>query len=305
LNAVAETAAVRTEVPLPEPHPSFVGAVRGEILKLSRQGWIWAMLGLALVFYLIINASLFQAGNFKQNFEGNPSQFVFNLYDIYLTLFDTGSGIFLLLVSARLVGMEYSAGTIRVLLARGAGRLRLLFAKLAALALVGLLLLAGFLALTAGAVYVIVVGWEGSFNKISSLPGHVWTDLSIVVLVSLVSMAMSILIGVTAAVVGRSLAFGIGAALVFYPADSFLTVIMQLLHGLTNQHVFLDLTAYLLGPNLENLPVLLETDHRARAAFTVPLVHVDATHTWMVISAWALAFVVVSVGLTWRRDVLQ
>jgi ABC-2 type transport system permease protein len=305
LNAIAETGAVRTEVPLPEPHPSFVGAVRGEILKLSRQGWIWAMLGLALVFYLVINAALFQAGNFKRTLEGNPSQFVFNLYDIYLALFDTGSGIFLLLVSARLVGMEYSAGTIRVLLARGAGRLRLLFAKLAALALVGLVLLAGFGALTVGAVYLIVVGWEGNFNKVSSLPGHVWTDLSIVVLVAIVSMAMSILIGVTAAVVGRSLAFGIGAALVLYPADNFLTFILQLLNGLTKQHLLLDLSGYLLGPNLNQLPVVLETDHHARAAFAIPLVNVDATHTCLVIGAWALALVVVSVGLTRRRDVLQ
>jgi ABC-2 type transport system permease protein len=305
LNTIAETAAARTEVPPPEPRPSFIGAVRGEILKLSRQVWIWAMLGLALVFYLVINAALFQAGNFKQNFEGNPSQFVFNLYDIYLALFDTGSGIFLLLVGARLVGMEYSAGTIRVLLARGAGRLRLLFAKLAALALLGLVLLAGFLALTVAAVYVIVVGWEGKFNRVSSLPAHVWTDLSIVVLVALVSLAMSILIGVTAAVVGRSVAFGIGAALVFYPADNFLTVILRLLNGLTRQHFLLDLSGYLLGPNLNHLPVVLETDHVARSAFAIPLVHADATHTCLVIGAWALAFVAVSVGLTRWRDVLQ
>jgi hypothetical protein len=126
-----------------------------------------------------------------------------------------------------------------------------------------------------------------------------------VVLVALVSLAMSILIGVTAAVVGRSVAFGIGAALVFYPVDNFLTIILRLLNALTKQHFLLDLSGYLLGPNLNRLPTLLETDHVARAAFAVPLVSVDATHAWLVIGAWALALVAAAVGLTWRRDVLS
>jgi ABC-type transport system involved in multi-copper enzyme maturation permease subunit len=303
LNATAETTAVRTEVSLPEPRPSFRGSVRGEVLKLSRQRWIWGMLGLAVLFYLVVNSAFFEASNFKQSLERNPSQFVFSLYDIYLTLFDTGSGIFLLLVSARLVGMEYSAGTIRVLLARGAGRLRLLLAKLTALGLLGLILLAGFMVLTVAAVYLVVVGWEGSLSRISSLPAHLWTDLEVVVLVALVSVVMSILIGVAAAVVGRSVAFGIGAALVFYPVDNFLTIILRLLNALTGWHFLLDISGYLLGPTLNHLPALLETDHIPRAAFVTPLVTVDANHAWLVIGAWALVLVGVSVGLTWRRDV--
>jgi hypothetical protein len=42
-----------------------------------------------------------------------------------------------------------------------------------------------------------------------------------------------------------------------------------------------------------------------RAAFATPLVTVDATHAWLVIAAWALALLAVSVSLTWRRDVLS
>jgi ABC-type transport system involved in multi-copper enzyme maturation permease subunit len=48
------------------------------------------------------------------------------------------SGILLILVTARLIGMEYSSRTIRVLLARGVGRVQLLGAKLLALGLVAL-----------------------------------------------------------------------------------------------------------------------------------------------------------------------
>jgi ABC-2 type transport system permease protein len=308
LNAIAETTSTTPAAPrtaLREPRPSFPGSVGSEVLKLSRQAMVWAMLGLALVFFALIALSLPQAGGLRRQLEQHPAAFLFTLYDVYLTIFDTGSGIFLLIVAARLVGMEYSGGTIRVLLARGAGRLRLLLAKLTALALLGLALLAGFLLLVSAALYLTVVGWEGSFSRISSLPGTAWTDLGILVLIALTSMGVCILLGTTAAVLGRSVAFGIGAALALFPIDNFGTFILPLLNALTRWQLWLDISAYLLGPNLNALPVLMQKDHVAHAAFATPLVRVDATHAWLVVGAWALAFAAVSVGLTRRRDVLQ
>jgi ABC-type transport system involved in multi-copper enzyme maturation permease subunit len=308
LNAIAEPTASTPAAPrtyLREPHPSFPGSVGSEALKLARQGMLWAMLGLALFFFAMLTAALLQAGNVKDQLDQHPGAFLFNLYDIYTAIFDAGSGIFLLIVSARLVGMEYSAGTIRVLLARGAGRLRLLLAKLIALGLLGLVLLAGFLVLVSAAIYGVVVAWEGSFSKISSLPGTAWTDLGIVLLVMLTSMGVCILIGTAAATLGRSLAFGIGAALAFFPIDNFGTALLHALNLLTGWHFWLDITAYLLGPNLNALPVLMEKDHVAHAAFATPLVTVDATHAWLVIGAWSLGLIALTVGLTWRRDVLQ
>ncbi len=54
---------------------------------------------------------------------------------------------------------------------------------------------------------------------------------------------------------GRSLAFGVGAALAFFPADNFITITLGLVNALTRQHVWLEASAYLLGPNLNVLPV--------------------------------------------------
>ena len=287
------------------PRPSFLGSVGGEILKLRRQGMIWAMLGLAVFLFAMVAGALTTADNVRQTLEKAPSTFVFNMYDVYLTMFDVGSGIFLLIVSARLVGMEYSGGTIRVLLARGAGRVRLLLAKLTALAIVALVLIAGFLGLAGAAMYATVVHWEGSFDKISSLPGTAWHDLGLNIVVALASMAAAILIGTAAAVIGRSLAFGIGAALFLYPADNLLTAVMPIFKALTGTDIWLNISAYLLGPNLDVLPVVMQTDHQARAAFAVPLIKVDVTHAWLVVGAWALVLAVVAFGLSWRRDVLQ
>ena len=58
-------------------------------------------------------------------------------------------------------------------------------------------------------------------------------------------------------------------------------------------------------PNLNQLPVELQTDHRVRAAFATPLQPVDTIHSLLVIGAYAVVFVVVSLLLIWRRDVLE
>jgi len=155
--SAADTALARpADRALRQPRPSFPGAVRGELLKASRQRTTWVMLGGALLLFCVFALALLSTDQIKNGLRQNPQQWFYRLLDILLTLFDTGSGIFLLVVSARLVGMEYSGGTLRVLLARGTGRLRLLAAKVTALALAALGLLAGF-ALLAGAFVTVIV----------------------------------------------------------------------------------------------------------------------------------------------------
>src|ERR1700694_1591566 len=101
----------------------------------------------------------------------------------------------------------------------------------------------------------------------------------------------------------RSLAFGLGAALAFFPADNFGIIIMSLLNRLANQHFWRDVPAYLLGPNLNVLQPLLLPNQRA--AFAEPLIKVDATHALVVVGIYAAVFLAVSMVLTARRDVLQ
>lgn len=305
MSAVAETTAPVPVVSLRTSRPSFMGAVRGEVLKVSRQGTTWAMLGVAILLFTIVTVALLGADQVRATLHRSPLTFFYNMLDVYLVLFDTGSGILLLIVTSRLVGMEYSSGTIRVLLARGTGRLQLLAAKLTTMVALGLAVLTGYLVLVTAVLYGVVTAWEGSFRPITSLPSSAWTDLEIALMVALVSIGVCILLGTTASVVGRSLAFGISAAIAFFPVDNFGTIIMLLVNRITHQQLWLDLTTYLLGPNLNVLPVTLETDHSAHAAFAVPLVKVDAPHSWIVIGVYAFVFLAVAVALTWRRDVLE
>jgi ABC-type transport system involved in multi-copper enzyme maturation permease subunit len=284
------------------PSPRFLGSVRGELLKLTRQRATWVMLGLAVLLFAVAIGAIISAPDIRTQLHQNPRGWYPELLNIFTSFFNAGAGIFLLIVSARLVGMEYSAGTIRVLLGRGTGRLTLLGAKLVTLALAGLALLAGFLIIAGIAVYLMVVSWEGSFSPIASLPS-VWHDIGIEVLIASISIGINILLGTAAAVVGRSLAFGIGAAMAFYPADNFGTLVMSLVFRLTHQQIWNDVTAYFLGPNLNVLQSLLLPGQRA--AFAQPLVRVDARHALAIAGIYAAVFLVGSIVLALRRDVLE
>ena len=290
----------------PRTHPSFPGAVRSELLKIGRQWLTWLLVAGFVVVAAIAFGSFAASDTARQTLARNPTGFYFTFLTTAQQLFDTASGIVLLLVGARLVSMEYGSGTIRVVLARGTGRLGLLAAQYVALALVGVLLLAGFAAVTVGVLYALVVAWHGSFAPIASLPQVAWTDTWWSALVALVSVAVCILLGTAAAVVGRSVAFGVGAAMAFFPADNFGTIVMALLNRLTHQDVWPRLTQWFLGPVLNHLPATLQTDHTVERSFAAPLVPgVDATHSWLVIGAYSLVFLAVAVVLTWRRDVLH
>jgi len=279
--------------------------VRSELLKIRSQALTWIVIAAFVAVSAVTLGSVVSGDQVRNLLAHDPRSFYFNYLQAILTLFNTMSGVFLLIVSSRLVSLEYSGGTIRTVLARGTGRLQLLGAQLVALAISGLIVLAAFIAVCAATLYAVVVAWQGSFTPITSLPQVAWTDTWVNLLVALVSMAVCILLATTAAVVGRSVAFGVGAALAFFPADNFGTVVMALANRLTNQDVWLQVNQYFLGPTLNQLATSLQTDHAVRAAFATPLVKVDAAHCWIVIGVYSFVFLAASVALTWRRDVLH
>jgi ABC-2 type transport system permease protein len=285
--------------------PSFLGAVRGELLKLTRQRSLWVMLVVGGLLFGFVSLAIFSTDQIRTGLKGAPLVTFDNFLDIFGTLFNTGSGIVLLISASRLFGMEYSSGTIRILLARGTGRLQLYFAKLAALALLGLLLLVGFLAVAFGMIYAFAQSVTGSFSSLTTLPAIAYTDLELTVSVGLISIGVTILLGSTAAILGRSLSFGIAAAMAFFPADNFGTIILGLMSRITHIDAWNKATAYLLGPNLNLLASKLETGRQVRPAFATPNVAVSSEHVWTVVGVYAAIFVLASIVLLLRRDVLE
>jgi ABC-2 type transport system permease protein len=286
--------------------PSFYGTIRGEVLKVSRQLSFWLMLGGAFVLLAIITLAISSASNIQDQLKTDPTGFAYGARDVFGTIFQIGSGIFLLIVGSRLFAMEYSSGTIRIIYARGTGRVRLLLAKMLTLAFIGIVLLVGYVVLAGVILAVLANAWTGSISPLQHLPTQFWQDLEMWGVVQGMSMGIAILMAAAAAGIGRSLAFAMAASLAFFPVDNFSVILEALGSRITRQdHPWLNISQYQLGPNLNIVLNLIEPGHHARAAFAAPLTPIDGTHALVVIGAFALAFAVIAVGRAVRPDVLE
>lgn len=286
--------------------PSFVGAVRGEVLKLSRQLSLWLTLAGGALLLAVIVLAITGATNLKESLVASPTAWAYNMLEVFGTVFQIGSAIFLLIFGSRLIAMEYSSGTIRILYARGTGRLRLLLAKLFTLAVVGLALFAGYLLVVGTILALMILALSGSLTPISQISNEFWGDLARWAGVQGISMGMAILLAAAAAALGRSLAFAIAASLAFYPADNFLNIIEILaIRATGHDQPWIAISQYQLGLNLNVVLNLIEPGHHSRPVFATPLAPVDATHALAVIGAFAIGFAAIALFRTLRPDVLE
>ena len=286
--------------------PSFFGAVRAEIIKVSHQLSFWLMIGAGFVLLAITILGISTTQSLPDVARKDPSAYVRQMFDVYGTIFQIGSGIVLLIVGSRLIAMEYSSGAIRIAYARGVGRLQLLLAQLVTLAIIGIGLLVGYLVVAGGIIAGLYASYTGGLSGLDTLNAGLRQDFGYWLLVQGMSMGVVILLTAAAAGLGRSMAFAMAASLAFFPVDNFLVGIMALTARATGHNSpWTNVTEYLLGPNLNVVLNLIEPDHLARAAFAPPLNPIDGRHALLVIGAWTLLFVVVAVGRAVRPDVLE
>ena len=283
-----------------------MGAVRGESIKLTRQLSFWLALGGALLLLAVVVLAISGGVNIKNLLLQDPTLWAYDKLETFGTVFQVGSGIFLLIFGARLLGMEYSSGTIRILYARGIGRLQLLVAKLFLLAAVGLALFVGYVVVVGAILALMILALTGSLDSVSHISSAFWQDLARWGVVQGISMGVAILLAAAAAAVGRSLAFAIAAALTFYPVDNFLNILEILgIRATGHDQPWIAISQYQLSTNLNVLLTLLEPSHRSRAAFASPLAPVDATHALVVVGVFALVFAAIAIVRTTRPDVLE
>ena len=285
--------------------PSFFGAVRAEAIKVSHQLSFWLMIVGGFVLLGISLVAFSTIGSLPSTARTDPNTFIRQMFDVYGTIFQIGSGIVLLIVGSRLIAMEYSSGTIRIAYARGVGRLQLLLAKMVLLAIICIGLLVGYLVVVSAIVVALYATWTGGLAGLSP-NAALQQDFGYWLLVQGMSMGVVILLTAAVAGLGRSLAFAMAASLAFFPVDNFLVGIMALTARATgHDSPWRNITEYLLGPNLNVVLNAIEPDHLGRAAFAPPLNPVDGQHALLVIGAWALLFAVIAVGRAVRPDVLE
>ncbi len=104
--------------------PRFFGIVGGELFKVTRMCSIWIsfvlLLGVICLPYLVTATVKAQ----KTSLQKAPLHFFYNSVSQNLFVLRVFIGFFLIILTACVFGREYQLGTIRVLLARGIGRLQ-------------------------------------------------------------------------------------------------------------------------------------------------------------------------------------
>jgi ABC-type transport system involved in multi-copper enzyme maturation permease subunit len=305
--STAVSVAPPTAVKLHDARPSFVGIVRGELFKVSRQlaTWIFAVLyvgGIGLTYLIDVGTS------FKDSIGSEPTWAIYKLLGVDMTVLKIFGGAFIILVATRLIGMEYSGGTIRVLLSRGVGRLQLLFGKLAALTIIALILVAVTLLLDLLLTVILLLISVGNINLLTSAPSGFWADSWTYLLLALVSVGVTLLMATAVTVLSRSLAVGMAVGMLWYPAENMSIIFLILGFRLTNSDFWRLLSGDFLGLNLNAMPTAILPERAVAAtnvSFTSPLVPVTGGHTLLVVAIFAVVFAAVSIILTARRDVKE
>ena len=288
--------------------PSFVGIVRGELFKVSRQWstWIFAVLYLGAIClpYLVLLGS----GRIKTEVRDDPMSALYSVLGVDMMVLKVFGGALIILVTARLIGMEYSGGTIRVLLSRGVGRLQLLFGKLAAITLIALALVMLTVLLDLLLTVVLLLLAVGNLDLFKSATSAYWSDAWVFLLTALISLGVTILMATAITVIGRSLAFGMTVAILWYPAENISVIFLLLGYMLTKSDFWRLISGDFLGLNLNAMAGAMLPPRAALAAsisFQTPLVPVTGGHTLLVVAVFAVVFAAVSIILTARRDVKE
>jgi hypothetical protein len=81
---------------------------------------------------------------------------------------------------------------------------------------------------------------------------------------------------------------------------------MVIAFRITNDDLWKNVTAYFLGPNLNQMPAaIIPAQYHIENPFAAPLVPIDSPHTLLVALAYSVIFLVVALSLTGKRDVKE
>ena len=316
------TVSVVHDVSMPERagKPSFVGMTRGEIFKLLHFKLTWILLFLLLGIICLPYIGIALTPQTANMLTFDPYAFLYQQMNGVLSVLRVFSGIVLIMLTARVMGLDYQYGTVRVLLSRGVGRMQLLSAKLAAMFLIASVILVSGLVVNYVLSLLLISSLPGGQSALNGLDSAFWIDTRIYIFTVALSMLATILMVTAAAVLGKSYAAGLAIGLGFFAVDNIGVGLLFLINQLTQNSFWLKLTTWLLGPNLNAMPTQLLAGHtitinrpygppkvtlQAFSFGATPLDPVDGGHTLMVAALYIVFFLAVAYVLMARRDVQE
>lgn len=294
-NAVSVTAAA-----------SFRSALRAELIKLRHQRPTWVLMGFVLLLLGLVMFSMAADSQIGTDLRHTPLLGLDQMLPGLQFVFAAGAGVVLLTSGSRLMAMEYSLGTIRVILGRGTGRVQLVLAKLVACLLLGAGLLLAYIGLCATGMTLITLHLTGSLEAASRLPLAGWHQLALTVAAGAMSAVSCCVVGITMGALTRSLTGGMALSVLFFPLDNALDLVLRGLHHLDRLEVWRTLSAFSLGPSLNLLPTALTGQTiPGSTVLPTPMLTLAAGGVIAVIGGWCLGLVALALWSAVARDVLS
>ena len=315
-----ETTAMATSAPPRAIRTSFVGLLRGELRKIIHLRITWVLVGIVTLFVVGAQLLLISGPRDSADLHSDPLGAFYQILQGDTAIVRVLSGIFMLILAAHVIGLEYQYGTIRVLLSRGVGRLQLLGAKVVALTLAGLALMALESLIELAFAWGLTLALAHGAQPWHVLGAEFWADLRIFLFYLVLNLLVTMALGVAASVLGRSLAFGLAVGLSWFAVDGLLTIPLSLLARFTHSDFWLKVSGVLLGPLLNRLPDFIappyhETVSSPHGPVTLtrsvggfgpePLVAVPGGQALLIIAIYTAIFAAVAIILTWRREVME
>lgn len=285
---------------------SFLGIVHGEFVKMARHfWWMTAILTIGFLAALLLQASV---PNLNLSAQKTPPRFLYDVMESGMTFFRILVGIYLLILTSLCIGREYQYGTIRIVLARGVGRVQLLLAKLTLIVLLSLALVIFFFLITLLFLCVLSCALVGNLAPLAATTPAFWANTGRDLLAVAISMGTTIVLAAAMNALGRSLTFGISASLSWFPLDNVCALVCSVLAQVTRSQLWPSLSLYLLGPQLNRLPDRLlpkEVQGLSASFGAQPLVPVSVEQALLVVGAYVLLFLVLTFVMTWKRDIKE
>lgn len=277
-----------------EPRHYMINALQSELFRLRRRPQSWIMPILAVGFITIfygISFLVFQFGSEADQSDMRDSMMVANFFENGMQIFGFFGGILIVIVTASLIGSEFSWNTLRPLVARASSRSGLLSAKWI------VVLLYTVLMVVVGIVGSIVLSMIASLatDTSTSLPEGFWGDVAIGTVRWIVASLPYAVIGFAAALLTRSnaagIAIGIGISFVEPLIFGLLTLVSD---------IFDTIQQFGIAWNVQQLANLSTQDD---GGFLDP---VEASQVWQsagVLGIYVLIAVVASYIVFNRRDI--
>lgn len=277
-----------------------MGSIAAQLLVLRKRASTWILMGvwvlLGIMFSHLLPYLTYRGGTDGATQTSLPALLPQGLADNLLAGFPFFGGVFALMLGVLAVGSDYGWDTLKTLLTQRSGRLRLLSAKLAALA-VALVPFVLALFVTGAVASYVIAGVENAAVNWPSLG-----DLTRAIGAGWFVLATWAALGVLLAVLSRGTALAIGLGILYT------FVIEGLVSALAGQVNWLDpIVEYFLRANAYSLVVDLGVPVRTLAdngpgGFVGPFV--SGAQAFGVLGAYTAAFLALSAIVFRRRDVL-